>query len=690
VSAARPGAARRSVRALVPRLASATARALAALALAAAAAPSARPARAQEVRYTRPLEVPAGGGWIRVPLGPEVLRRSASGAGLRLFGPEGEDVPFRRVADDTPGALRRAEIGRPRAAANGWWLPLELPAATGAHERLLLALDEGTAAPAGAVRLAASDDGESWRLLGAGELRPAEGGDPRLALVYPATRSRHLRLGWPRPRRAGAARNAPPELLAAAVEEVPPRSYRLALPRLDCRPLEPSPAAARVVCRLPLGGAGRFLRRLCFAAAAEAPSGYRLFVAEQGRWEAVAEGVAAAGTPRCLPLDLALAEAEDALRLELYGGGDEPPAVRDATAELRGESLLFRARRAGRHTLAYGPAVARSARSERPAVPSGVTATAVEPGPEEAEEVAAAAPGLPATGGPAPAVTFGETWAVVADDPEPDALHRLVLAPEVYAAATEDLGDLRLIVPGFGAEVQLPYLRWRPEEPVLAAERRGAVPEPGDGGTSGLELEVPEAGLPLSALVVTAPAPEAGGGRTPPTRRVRAVFSDGGSGAGDRTRVAGPWLEWPCPAAPPLPCRLTVALAEAEGRGARRLAVEIDDRGAEPLPAVDLELWRRRDVLLFAWPAGDAPPLLGAGAAGLEAPDYELAARRDELLARPWREARLAAEEDAQATGGRLGAWAIALALVGAAAALVVLLDRILESQAAGRGGGRG
>ncbi|HLE85246.1 MAG TPA: hypothetical protein VJG13_12980, partial [Thermoanaerobaculia bacterium] len=171
MSAARPGAARRPARALVPRLALAAARALAALALAAAAASSARPAGAQEVRYTRPLEVPAGGVWIRVPLGPEVLRRSASGAGLRLFGPEGEDVPFRRVADDTPGALRRAEIGRPRAAANGWWLPLELPAATGAHERLLLTLGEGTAAPAGAVRLAASDDGATWRLLGAGELR---------------------------------------------------------------------------------------------------------------------------------------------------------------------------------------------------------------------------------------------------------------------------------------------------------------------------------------------------------------------------------------------------------------------------------------------------------------------------------------------------------------------------------------
>jgi len=125
-----------------------------------------------------------------------------------------------------------------------------------------------------------------------------------------------------------------------------------------------------------------------------------------------------------------------------------------------------------------------------------------------------------------------------------------------------------------------------------------------------------------------------------------------------------------------------VALAEAGAGGGRRVAVEIDDRGAEPLAAVDLELWRRRDVLLFGWPAGgEGRLLLGAGADGLEAPEYELEARRQELLVRPWREARLVAEEEAAAGRGRLGAWAIGLALVAAAAALVALLHRILGEQ---------
>lgn len=658
-----------------------------------------RAAAAQEVRFTRPVVVQAAapeGTWVRVPLGPDVLRHAGAGGGLRLYGPEGEDVPFRRIADPAAGALRRAELGRARAARGGWWLPLEVPAGAGAHERLLVALGDGTAPPAGAVRLAASDDGESWRLLVAGELRPAAPGDARLALPYPATEARHLRLGWPRPRGEAAARAEPPEL-AAAVQEVPPRSYRVSLPRLDCRAREPSAASARLACRLPLGGAGRFLRRLCFTTLSEAAAGYRLFLAEEGRWESVAEGVwagTAAETPRCLALDLTLADAEDTLLLELYGGAAEPPVIRDATAELRGESLLFRARRPGRHTLAYGPGVVRGSRFDRLPAPPGVEPVTVQPGPEEAAEVPAAALDLPAAAGPAPAVAFDETWSVAAEDPEPGGLHRLVLPAEVYGAAGGELAELRLLVPDLGSEVQAPYLRWRPEEPVLAGERRGAEPEVREGAPARVTLEAPAARLPLSALVVSAPAGDGGEARGRWSRRVRAVYLGGVPGAdeagaaapeaadGGGARPASPWLEWSCAAEPPLPCRFTIALADdAADAAPRRIAVEIDDRGAEALPAVDLELWRRRDVLLFAWPAGGVL-LLGAGASGLEAPEYELEARRLELLARPWREARLVGVEEAAAAGGRLGAWALGLALVAAAAALVVLLHRMLGERA--------
>jgi hypothetical protein len=136
-----------------------------------------------------------------------------------------------------------------------------------------------------------------------------------------------------------------------------------------------------------------------------------------------------------------------------------------------------------------------------------------------------------------------------------------------------------------------------------------------------------------------------------------------------------------------------VALDGAATRGAERLVVEIDGgaaaeaAGAGLLLAVDVELWRQRDVLLFAWPGdpsrtgGDGEaPRLAAGAPGIEAPDYELEGRRDELLARPWREARLVPEGGPEGRG-RLGTWTLTLALLAAAVALLALLHRILSAQ---------
>ncbi|HEX6199880.1 MAG TPA: hypothetical protein VF150_06410, partial [Thermoanaerobaculia bacterium] len=370
------------------------------------------PAGAQEVRYTRPVPVEAPG-WVRVPLGPEVLRRAGAGAGLRLFGPEGEDVPFRRVPAEAPERVPSEEAG-------------ETP-----------------------------------------------------------------------PQRAG---------------EAAPRSFRLSFEPPDCRarPEEEaaSGASARLVCRVHAGSSGRFLRRLCFTASARARAGVRLFSAEEGRWEEVGDGTWSPSREepsRCVSLDLTLTDPAATLRLELYGGGEEAPAVSAVTVEFHGEDLLFRARRAGRHTLAYGPGVARSQRTEGGAAPPGVRPATVAPGPEEAAEVP---PGvaLPTSAGPAPTVTFDETWRVSAEDPEPGDLHRLALPPEVYPVAAPGLEDLRLLVSRVPSQLQVPYLRWRPEEPVPAAELRGAAPVRSGEGAARIEIEPEAAGLPLSALVVSAGA----------------------------------------------------------------------------------------------------------------------------------------------------------------------------------------
>lgn len=575
------------------------ARRLALLALVAAGlvAP-AGPAGAQEVRYTRPVPVDAPG-WVRVPLGPEVLRRAGAGAGLRLFGPEGEDVPFRRLPAAAPARVPSEEAGE-----------------------------------------------------------------------------------------------APPE----TATEAEPRSFRLSFEPPDCRARSEEEAAsgasARLVCRVPAGSSGRFLRRLCFTASARARAGVRLFSAEEGRWEEVGDGTWSPSPEepsRCVSLDLTLTDPAAALRLELYGGGEEAPAVREVTVEFRGEDLLFRARRAGRHTLAYGPGVARSARAQgrpAPSAPPGVRPVTVTPGAEEAAEVPPG-PALPASAGPAPTVAFDETWRMSAEDPEPGQLHRLALPPEVYPVAAPDLEDLRLLVSRVPSQLQVPYLRWRPEEPVPAAELRGARPVRSGEGPSRIELEPEAPGLPLSALVVSTAAAAFGPDR--PARRVRVLAAGAGEAGGEPGRPVSPWLAWDCRPRPPLPCRLTVALDGAATRGAERLVVEIDDGGAAeaagagPLPAVDVELWRQRDVLLFAWPrdpsrtGGDGEaPRLAAGAPGLEAPGYELGERRDELLARPWREARLVPEGGPEGRG-RLGTWTLTLALLAAAVALLALLHRILS-----------
>src|SRR6185295_10350588 len=88
---------------------------------------------------------------------------------------------------------------------------------------------------------------------------------------------------------------------------------------------------------------------------------------------------------------------------------------------------------------------------------------------------------------------------------------------------------------------------------------------------------------------------------------------------------------WDCQPQPPLSCR---TLLEVSGPAPHHLTVRFADGDNPPLGTVDLEIWRRSDVLLFAWPQAGAVRLL-AGADSLTAPSYDLASLRDVLLARP-------------------------------------------------------
>jgi hypothetical protein len=634
------------------------------------------PARAQDSRTTRAIEVPRAG-WVRVPLGPDVVHKAeGAGGALRLFGPEGEDVPFLRVpADESGPRVAAREVKVAQGPDGGWQVEVSLGEEPARHDRLLLDLSGGDrhGAPlSGELRLSGSSDGEDWKTLVVGAPEPAGTPGPDgtviVALPYPASAARLLRLsGWP----AGGPR---PEVRDAAVEAVPARSYHLSLPIPDCRsPDARSPASARTVCRLPVGGAGRYLRRLDLVVEGGGAVGYRLLRAEDGRWESVGEGIwrrAAGEAPRCLPLGLSLSEPAESLRLELYAAGDEAPAVRDYGADFAGEALLFRAHRAGTHTLAYGTAVVPASPGTARRPPPDAEPMRIEAGPPEASPAPGSLPPLPDSGGAAPAIHFAGTWPVTAEEEAaPGELYRLTLPPPVYGVARDDLRDVRLIA----SDVQVPYARWRPAEPVLAAGLREAAPVPAEtAGHSRLELSLPAPRPPVSSLVVSAPA-----GRF--KRRVRVLYPGAaGDPAAGGTQAASPWLEWQCAAEAPLPCRITVAL---NGTPGDRVAVEIDDRRAEPLPAVDLELWRRRDVLLFPWPSGERALALGAGAPELEAPGYDLAGRLDELLARPWHEARVVLDQSPGGEGGRIGTWAVAVTLVVATAILLLLLHGLLREQ---------
>lgn len=541
----------------------------------------------QELRSTRPIEVPEPG-WVRVPLDPQILRRAVpTGGHLRLFGPDGGEVPFRRVASEQEAAQDRA--------------------------------------------------------LSVTMVRP------------------------------------------------------------ECRRLEEETAAVgpRTVCPLPLGSAGRLLRRLDLTVEANEPVGYRLLTPRAGRWELVAEGVWESPLPETthsIDQELTLPDPAEPLRLELYGG-DAPEVIR-AGAEMGAEALLFEARRAGRHTLAYGPGVFRSSRSEDVQPPPGAEPLWIRPGPEETGEAAPGAAPLPESAGPAPSVRFEREWRLTADAPTAGAVHRLSVGAPVYAAAGAGLEDVRLIA----GDLQIPYVRWRPAQPTTVLAVRGERPvsdpaDPAGGRRLQVELELERdldvAQLPLSALVL-----HAGADRM--RARVRLAVPAPGLadavGADRAPRASTPWLDWSCGRRPPLSCRFVVLLSEEDSAGweralagtdepVRRLVLELEstEPGAagetqEGLGPLDLELLAHRDVLLFPWPSGDRTLRLTAGAENLGPPGYDLEERLDEILARPWHRAELVAAGQEDDDGGWVGHVTAGLTLALALALLLLLLHGILSA----------
>ncbi|HEX3126361.1 MAG TPA: DUF3999 family protein [Thermoanaerobaculia bacterium] len=609
--------------------------------------------------YTRDLGVPAAG-WVRVPLDLAALRHMApGGADIRVLSPGGAVVPFRLgVALPTSGRQPLA-IRNPEEEDGGWVQQLEVGTGAAPHERLILGLAPDGPVPA--LSLEGSPDGTGWQPLASGvpvRLGEVEGLQ-QVALSYPSTSDRFLRIHWPQG-------SAPPEVTTAEVETVNGPTLALATRGARC-----DDTATGAVCTLELP-AGQIVRRIALELEGAGPIGYRLDEPRDARWEIMAEGVwqpgpegerrlhvvsPGVGGPRPV--------AGSLLRLELYAP-DEAPKLLGYVLDLAVPTVLFQAAVPGRYTLAYGGTGSASVSAARP----GGRILWVEPGPEQESPP----PPLPQEpGAPLDRIRFSDAWRVTAPNSEamePGTLVRLELPAAVYAAAREDLADLRLAVAGR----QVPFYRWSPPAPSLTAGSRGLRPAESERpGESRVVVSLPTENLPLTQVDLMVPGSLL-------RRPVTVMFVDPdrrSPRSGRPVREPAAKATWVCSPQPPLPCRERLAL---RGTAPRLMTVRFRDGDNPRLRAVDVAVWRRQDVLLFVWPElekGDEVRLL-AGAAALEAPRYDLAALGPALLGHAWEpaEIRSAGEAPEPPWWNR---WVMPVAVIAATLWLLILLRRILS-----------
>jgi len=685
---ARAARARRAARALAG-----AALALAALAGAAANGADMRPAQLQGTPYSRPVNVPAAG-WVRVPLDLAALRHIGLASSLQVTAPTGEELQRWTAPWSADGERRPVKVLEVAKNARGWTLRLDAGPEPLVHERLLLDLARLATVPD--VTLDASQDGKSWEPLVAGDLFQLGNGEglARTSLPYPATSARYLRLSWP-------AQAGFPELRGVAVEPTSPgRSLTVTSRSSPCRE---GPSAAARICRLPLPAAGQTVRRLTVELAAGADVGYQLYQPLRGAWQPLAQGVwrGSRSGRHVIPLP-AEPLAGDDLRLELFGAAGEPaPRLLGHSVDLAVDTVLFYAETPGRYVLSYGGVPSPGAGAAQPdarSVAAGVETAWIEPGPEE-EARTAPLPAATAPGAPLSRERFRAAWAVTAAGAAAGDLVRLALPDTVYAQARPDLGDLRLVAGGR----QVPYVRWTPPDPVPVAERAYLRPEAEKGRHySRIEIYLPAAGLPVSQLRLAAPP-------TPLRRPVGVRYPDAGPpGLAPREERLVARSNWECLPEAPLPCRLDLPLT---GPAPRHLTLRFADGDNPPLGSVDVAVWRRSDVLLFAWPAEGAGPAQGpgqgegrglrqgqgqgqgsdhgtararvqllAGAPGLTAPTYDLAALAEVLPGRPAQVAQLDLSGDDLKQGAApwWSRWVVPAAVAVAALFLLALLRRIL------------
>jgi len=336
------------------------------------------PARAavEGFTYSRNIVVPAdvpAAGWVRVPLDADTLRHMApEGADLQLFSPAGDQIAFRLAASLPESGRRPVQVQGIKKGEDGWTLLLDAGAGPVPHERLIL--DLGAKAQDTPLRLEGSPDGSAWQLLVEGIPGRIEGKQARLALSYPSTPDRYLRL---------TGQGAPPASPAgiAEVETVTGPTLALATRGASCD--RTSSSGPRVACALDLP-ASQIVRRLTVELKGIGPVGYRLYEPREARWHLLAEGVweTAGETSRHVLTGHQEPVAGSSLRLELQGPEETVPVLTGYGVDLAVPMVLFQAAQPGRYVLAYGSAIGEAVPRKGSANPA--RATWVEPGPEQA------------------------------------------------------------------------------------------------------------------------------------------------------------------------------------------------------------------------------------------------------------------------------------------------------------------
>jgi hypothetical protein len=579
--------------------------------------------------YSRPVEVPTAGKWVRVPLDSTTLGHlGANGQGLRIVGPDGSRVQCSLASWDRGGDYGFfAQFGETRQEGQALSTVVTLQDPTKPlHDRLLLNIARGPildVSPVLGARIETSPDGKVWTVIGKRDLfRVPE--NEHLSqymglLAYPATRDSYLRVTLPNAEGAYFQSAQSPRVFVA-----PSSILAFPLTRLPCR------SGERITtCHLSLPARGLQPVGFSLDLADAGAVGVRLYTAEEGSWKLLAEGIIPDGVSRTIPL-LGDPLKGRSLRVEIQGS-DKAPRLAGASLDLFRPAVVFRAEKPGRYLLRYGDGG--SALVEGRGSPPPEETLEIIPGPETAAPLPALASTVTS-----PAVFsrgFSADWPVQASGARPGDVVRLEIPEEVYACSGSHGEGLRLETEGR----QIPYVRLIEDEPARAVSLPGLQPiEP---PMRMKEIRVPiSTRLPLTGIELTSVS--------------RDPFQGWSS-----TRI------WGCSPRPLLPCRLSSELTQKDFPWAWWAPQQI--RFQTPAPA-DAVLWRRRDTLVFLWP-GKGPVRLLAGS-GAGAPAYDLELLASEILARPWHPAVLDSREPEIGLSGLAG--------LAAGCGLLILLWRSL------------